>query len=99
MIGRESEWAGRGGMFTEMKWYGMGDLNSTEHASIIFLQYFTMLLKYVRKAHVYNTFTICSQGTCFTIVFTIHLQYFYNMFARRVFTIFLQCARKARVLQ
>ena len=43
-----------------------------------------MVLQYL-----YNSFTICSQGAC--------LQYFYNMFTRRVFTIFLQYARKARV--
>ena len=78
-------------MFTEMKWYGMGDLNNTEgqkcsqRASIIFLQYF------------YNTFAICLQGAC--------LRYFYNMFARivfynsfhNIFTILLQYVRKAHV--
>ena len=38
---------------------------------------FTMLLQYIRKLRVHNVSTICSQGT--------GLQYFYNMFARRVF--------------
>ena len=47
---------------------------------------FTIFLQYVRKARVYNTFTICLQGACFTIVFTIFL-------AER----FLQCFYKYSV--
>ena len=54
----------------------------------------------VRKARVYNTFTICSQGACFTIVFTIFLaecfsQCFYKYSVPRsiLFTIYIHRGR------
>ena len=59
-------------MFTEMKWYGMGDHNSTERAKMFaarFLQYF------------YNTCYNMFARRVFTIVFTIFLaECFYNVF-------------------
>ena len=72
-----------------MKWYGIGDLNSTERqkcsqrASIIF---FTIFLQYFYNIG-YNMFA----RHVFTIAFTIFLaEYFYNVFYKYFNSMFLR---------